>query len=79
MKLRWLLPLLLISCNAYWSPQAVAQAVRGAVAGTTKDSGGGTLQGARVVLEPTDKTVITDEQGQFHIGDAAPGNYTSPA
>ena len=55
---------------------AGAQSTKGTVAGTAKDSGGSTLQGAQVELEPLGKKAITDNQGQFRLSDVPPGEYT---
>src|SRR5215469_12874220 len=64
----------------FWLPSAVAQQLeKGTVAGTAKDSGGSTLQGAIVQLNPAGKQVVTDTQGQFRITDIVPGSYTLTA
>src|ERR1700730_15414585 len=58
--------LALLSCTAI----AIAQETNGAVAGTVKDSNGGSIKGATVTFTDSDKkvvvrTVVTDDNGDF--------------
>ena len=62
--------------NVLWLTPAMGQERNGTVAGTAKDSGGLSLQGALVQLTPLGKQAATDNQGQFRITDVAPGDYT---
>lgn len=51
-----------------------AQNVRGGVSGRVTDSAGAVLRAARVEVQPGGQFAITDDQGQFAIGDLAPGD-----
>src|SRR5579863_3168397 len=62
--------------NVLWLTPVMGQERNGTVAGTAKDSGGLSLQGALVQLAPTGKQAATDDQGQFRITDVPPGDYT---
>src|SRR6202049_2314700 len=55
---------------------ARAQEARGTISGTVKDSNGGVLVGARVEIQPTGKSAVSDDQGQFRIPDVTGGSYT---
>lgn len=68
------LPILL--CILLCQPPAGAQAPRGVVAGTAKDSSLASLRGALVQLSPGGQQAVTDTQGQFRIPDVVPGEYT---
>jgi TonB-dependent receptor len=57
-------------------PLALAQSNSGTVAGTARDSGGKTLQGAIVKIAPTGSQTVTDNQGQFRLTNVTAGNYT---
>jgi hypothetical protein len=48
----------------------------GSLKGTVKDTAGAVLQGARIVLDPTAATGISDAQGNFLIQNVRPGVYT---
>lgn len=48
----------------------------GGIGGTVTDTSGAVLQGAKVKIEPSDITVITNEQGAFVVAGLAPGDYT---
>jgi TonB-dependent receptor len=48
----------------------------GSIEGTVKDTTGSVLQGARIVLQPTAVTVVSDAQGGFSIPNLRPGTYT---
>ncbi len=52
------------------------QTGRGTVTGTAEDTGGSSLQGARVELTPSGKQQVTDAQGQFRLTDVPTGEYT---
>ncbi len=52
------------------------QASHGSVVGTLKDSEGGAIYGARVILQPTDARAVTNRQGSYTFADVAPGTYT---
>src|ERR1700724_578136 len=55
---------------------APAQERKGTINGRVTDVDHRALQGARVELQPTGLTAVTDGQGQFTISDVAPGAYT---
>jgi TonB-dependent receptor len=55
---------------------ATAQEARGVVSGVVKDSNGGVLVGARVEIQPSGKSAVSDDQGQFRIPDVTAGQYT---
>jgi TonB-dependent receptor len=55
---------------------ALAQERKGTINGRVTDADHRALQGARVELQPTGLTAVTDGQGQFTISDVAPGAYT---
>jgi TonB-dependent receptor len=55
---------------------ARAQEARGTISGVVKDSNGGVLVGARVEIQPTGKSAVSDDQGQFRIPDVPAGQYT---
>jgi len=52
-----------------------AQTARGTIRGRVTDTQGAVLRAARVELQPGGQYAITDDQGQFSIGDLAPGDY----
>ena len=56
-----------------WS--ALAQAGRGGISGRVADSAGAVLRAARVEVYPGGQVAITDDQGQYAVGDLAPGEY----
>src|SRR5438270_10122631 len=58
---------------------AKAQEARGSISGVVKDSNGGVLVGARVEIQPSGKSAVSDDQGQFRIPDVTPGQYTLTA
>jgi TonB-dependent receptor len=53
-----------------------AQTTRSTVAGRVTDSSGAVLPGAKVELQPSGFTVVSDANGQFTITNVAPGDYT---
>jgi TonB-dependent receptor len=55
---------------------AVAQTGRGAVTGRVVDSSGAVLPGAKLELQPSGLTVVSDANGQFTITNVIPGDYT---
>ncbi len=55
---------------------ATAQADKGTIVGTVKDSTGAVLPGARVELQQKGPSAVSDAQGQFLISNLAPGSYT---
>jgi TonB-dependent receptor len=55
---------------------ADAQMTRSAVAGRVTDSSGAILPGAKVELQPSGLTVVSDANGQFTITNVVPGDYT---
>jgi hypothetical protein len=69
-----LIPVILFSQIRFTIP-ASAQEARGTISGTVKDSNGGVLVGARVEIQPTGKSAVSDDQGQFRIPDVTGGQY----
>jgi TonB-dependent receptor len=62
---------------AIFSAQAArAQTNKGAVAGHVTDTSGSVLQGAAIELQPTGRTVASDQQGGYYLNNLAPGTYT---
>jgi len=55
---------------------ALSQGTKGTIAGRAVDSGGGVLQGARIVLEPGEISLVSDAQGEFTIAGVNPQTYT---
>jgi TonB-dependent receptor len=53
-----------------------AQEGRGTISGRVTDPNHFALQGARVELQPTGLTAVSDSQGQFIIPDMSAGSYT---
>ena len=53
-----------------------AQGDKGSLTGHVTDSSGSVLQGAAIELQPTGRTVASDQQGGYFINDLAPGTYT---
>ena len=80
-KVRLCLPrLILTMCAAamliwLFLSTATAQVSRGTVSGRLTDSAGGVLQGARVELQPSGASTVSNTQGEFTIADVAPGTY----
>lgn len=69
----------LILANLPLSERLCAQTGSGAITGTVVDSSGGSLIGAKVVVQPTGREVATDNQGQFRISGLPAGQYTVTA
>ncbi len=57
-------------------PSALAQADRGSIAGVVTEPSKSVLQGAKVVLQPTGQTAVTDQQGNYILAGVKPGHYT---
>jgi hypothetical protein len=52
-----------------WTPTV------GQISGTVKDATGNTVEGARVSLDASEKTALTDEQGRYWLFALQPGSY----
>ena len=65
--------------NLPFSTRLCAQTGSGVIMGTIVDSVGGSLIGARVMVQPGGREVATDNQGQFRISGLAAGQYTLTA
>src|SRR5260370_38642603 len=59
-----------------FSEMASGQTGRGAIAGSVADALGGSLQGAKIALNPGDVTATSDPTGQFTFRGVASGNST---
>ena len=75
---RWLSLILLIGNLSLLSPLS-AQTATGTIAGTVQDSAGSIFVSAKVLLEPSGKLVVTDDQGRFRISNVPPGQYSLTA
>src|ERR1700674_5514156 len=62
--------------NGFWLIPIAAQEHKGTIMGRVVDMNQGALMGARAVLQPTGRTVVSDDQGEFTISDMPPGKYT---
>src|ERR1700674_4680082 len=62
--------------NVFWLIPTAAQEHKGSIAGRVLDMNQGVLMGARIGLQPTGHTAVSDDQGQFSISDVASGKYT---
>ena len=58
---------------------AHTQSGTGGITGTVQDSAGANLVSAKVEVEPGDRQVPSDNQGQFRIPNLPPGQYTLTA
>jgi len=67
---------LLLIISIFWMAPLHAQQRSGAITGHVKDEAQGMLPGARVQVQPTGRTVVSDQQGQFTLTDLPPGSYT---
>jgi TonB-dependent receptor len=74
-KFLWSLLLATFVFQMIWGVPANAQAGKGTVTGTVKDSGGSALRGAIVAVQPLGRSVVSDDQGQFRIADLPAGEY----
>ena len=68
--------LAVLALNVLGLTSASAQERKGTITGHTTDVNHDALVGARVELQPVDRTAATDAQGQFTIPDVPPGKYT---
>jgi TonB-dependent receptor len=59
-----------------WVGETSAQERRGTITGRVMDASQGVLPGARVELQPTAKSAVSNGYGDFTITDIAPGKYT---
>ncbi len=57
-------------------PPALAQSGKGTLTGRVTDTSDSILQGAQVVLQPRDVSLVSDVQGQFFVNNLPPGSYT---
>jgi TonB-dependent receptor len=67
---------LVLLLNLIWAASSAAQADRGTIVGTVKDTSGALLPGARVELKQG-PSAVSDGQGQFTITNVAPGTYSA--
>jgi TonB-dependent receptor len=74
-KFLWSLVLATFALQMLWAVPAGAQAGRGVIAGTVKDSGGSVLSSALVTVQPLGRTAVSDDQGYFRIADLPAGEY----
>ncbi len=58
---------------------AFAQAGKGTIAGTAKDSAGAALASTIIEVQPSGRKIVTDDQGQFRITELQAGEYTLTA
>src|SRR5713226_3649896 len=68
--------LFVLMFNLVWITQTAAQERRGTITGRVMDASQGVLPGARVELQPTGKSAVSDAHGEFTIADIVPGKYT---
>lgn len=66
---------LLLSLLTLFSAEAFAQADGGIRGQVVARDGRAALSNVQVVVEPSGVTAVTDEQGQFQLGDLPAGNY----
>lgn len=59
----------------YAASTAFGQNTKGIISGHVADTVNAVLQGARIKIEPADRQVISDGQGNFLITDLDPGTY----
>ena len=57
----------------------LAQVGTGTITGTIQDSAGSVFVSAKVALEPSERQVATDDQGEFRIANLPAGEYTLTA
>jgi TonB-dependent receptor len=57
-------------------PHSTAQERKGGIAGHVSDNSGGILQGARIEIQTTGASVISDARGDFFMNDLDPGSVT---
>jgi TonB-dependent receptor len=68
--------LIALSISFLHQPFASAQGGRGAVTGRVVDSSGAILPGARIVLQPTGASTVSNSQGEFTLSNLPAGDYT---
>ena len=66
------LPIFLLSILSFTQ----AQTTRGAISGHVVDSSGAVIANAKVQLQPGSASTNSDQSGDFHLQDVAPGEYT---
>lgn len=77
-KFFWQSFVLLFVC--LWADRSLtAQTISGGIAGNVRDTAGAVLVSAKVVLEPSQRQVATDNHGEFRFPNLAPGTYTLTA
>jgi hypothetical protein len=77
MKLTFrLFSFLYLASAAIFSPAALAQSDRGAIAGHVTDSSGSVLNGAEVELQPGTVVTKSGAQGEYFVNNLKPGTYT---
>src|SRR5438445_9608912 len=67
---------LFVLFELFFATVALSQGAKGTITGRVVDSGGGVLQGARIVLEPGEISLVSDAQGEFTIAGVNPQTYT---
>ena len=68
--------LAVLSLSVFVLMSAAAQDRKGTITGHTTDVNHDALVGARVQLQPLERTTASDAEGQFTIPDLPPGKYT---
>jgi len=63
-------------CNVFWVAGTYAQERRVTITGRVVDASQGVLQGARVEMQPSGITAVSDGQGEFTMTNVAAGKYT---
>jgi TonB-dependent receptor len=58
---------------------AAAQAGKGVISGIVRDEAKAALSSASIQLQPSGRTAVSDDQGQFRMGDVPAGEYTLTA
>jgi TonB-dependent receptor len=66
-----------MALSAILIPAALAQSGKGTLTGRVTDTSDSILQGAQVVLQPRDVSLVSDVQGQFFVNNLPPGPYTT--
>jgi TonB-dependent receptor len=59
-----------------WVARSGGQERRGTITGRVTDASQGVLPGARIELQPSGKSAVSDAHGDFTITDIIPGKYT---
>jgi len=68
--------LALLSTAILCSSIVSAQDARGAITGKVTDASQGVLAGARIELQPSGKSAVSDSNGEFSISGLSPGKYS---